>query len=67
MFAGHNGGFDDFLWAAVTSLIGAYLLFQVRDHFTGAAVHHAEHKAEPKVEAEHKPAADHEHKTEDKK
>lgn len=32
------GGFSDFLWGALSALIGAYLLFQVRDHFTGHKV-----------------------------
>lgn len=56
MFAGHGGGFDDFLWAAVTSVIGAYLLFQVRDHFLG------KHKAE----AAHKSAESHKEEPKEK-
>lgn len=48
LFAGDYGGFGDFLGAAIGALIGAYLLFQVRDYFTGvtrtaAAVHHNGH------------------------
>lgn len=27
------GGFDNFLWGLVSSVVGAYLLFQVRDQF----------------------------------
>lgn len=50
MFSSHGGGFDDFLWAVVTSVIGAYILFQVRDHFTAKETTH-------KTEAVHEPAA----------
>ena len=49
------GGFGDFLSAMLGALIGAYLLFQVRDHFVGhkvsvpkAAEHHAAHKEKNK-------------------
>lgn len=34
------GGFGDFLGALVGSLIGAYLLFQVREHFMKSSAHH---------------------------
>jgi hypothetical protein len=51
MFSGHGGGFDDLLWAVVTFVIGAYVLFQVRDRFTDkGAAHKAEAAHEPKAE-----------------
>lgn len=49
------GGFGDFLWAALSALLGAYLLFQVRDHFAG------------KKTLEHKTAVHHESKPVDDK
>jgi hypothetical protein len=36
LFSGANGGIDDLLWALFSSLVGAYLLFQVRERFSGA-------------------------------
>lgn len=43
------GGFGDFLWALICSVVGAYLLFQIRDQFNGhKAVHTVSH---PKVGA----------------
>lgn len=39
------GTFGDLLGAAVGSLVGAYLLFQVRSHFMGKTAHTAAHKA----------------------
>lgn len=33
MFSNVGGGFDDLLWAVISAGIGAYILFQVRDHF----------------------------------
>jgi hypothetical protein len=45
------GGFGDLLGALVGSVIGAYLLFQVRDLFKGEAVHPAAHKPEASPKA----------------
>jgi hypothetical protein len=54
MFAGHGGGFDDLLWAIVSSLIGAFLLFQVRDYFVMSKAHKAESKPTAHEHAAHK-------------
>jgi len=39
------GGFGDLIGAAIGSVIGAYLLFQVRGHFSGKTAHAAVPKA----------------------
>jgi hypothetical protein len=54
MFSGHGGGLDDLVWAVVSSVVGAFILFQVRDFFTGSKPD--EHKAD------HKPAEHEQHK-----
>lgn len=39
LFSSVGGGFDDFLGTAVGAVLGLWLLFQTRDHFTGAKLH----------------------------
>jgi len=37
IFSNVGGGMDDFLMAAIGAAIGAYVLFQTRDYFSGAS------------------------------
>jgi len=56
LFAGVGDVFGNFMSAAIGAVIGAFLLFQVRDYFTGAKAAHATPSAahhEPGGHAEH--------------